>query len=151
MKNLIIILFAFLSYTTLQAQVADTTVYLKSIDAIKSQYIGKTFDQLEKDLKIKIVYFSPNEGLYHDISKETSTSFYFIVPEDVLDFDTWYIDVYWDPYLNADESEEIFGAAPDDSNWTPEAKAFYSKGIIKEIGVQSSARRNVSPLPILDY
>jgi hypothetical protein len=141
MKHLIILLFAFFDYTALQAQVPDTTAYLKSLDAIKSQYIGKTFDQLEKDLKIKIVYFSYNPGLHYDRSKETSTSFYFIIPEDLEDFRSWYIDVFWQPYLDAGESGRIFGDAPDDSNWTSEAKAFYSKGVIRDIRVKSAKRK----------
>ncbi|MGC4232217.1 MAG: hypothetical protein QM594_04495 [Niabella sp.] len=120
-------------YTTCQAQVPDTIAYLKSIEAEKSKYIGKTFDQMEKDLKIQIVYFGPLAMIHNNISKETSTRFYFIVPEYGDDFKSNYIEVYWDPYLDADKSRDIFRDAPDDSNWTAAAKAFYSKGVIKNI------------------
>jgi hypothetical protein len=140
MKNLIILLFVFFGYTALQAQVPDTTAYLKHIDSIKSQYIGKTFDQLEKDLKIKIVYFSPTKNIHYDRSKETSTWFYFKMPEDLADIRSWYIEVFWEPYLNANISGDIFDAE-EDANWTAAAKAFYSKGIIKDIRVKSAKRK----------
>ncbi|MGC4232216.1 MAG: hypothetical protein QM594_04490 [Niabella sp.] len=133
MKKLILILCVLFGYAAAQAQVPDTLAYLKSLETEKSKYIGKTFDQLEKDLKIEIVYFGTNSGDLKDISKETSTAFYFIVPEYGEDFKSRYIEVYWEPYLDADKSGDIFSNAPDGSNWTAEAKAFYSKGVIKNI------------------
>ncbi|WP_447641021.1 MULTISPECIES: hypothetical protein [Chitinophagaceae] len=86
-------------YNQLKAQVADTAAYLKQIVAQKSQYIGKPFSTLARDLKIQIKYFTPYADIHYDISKETGTSMRFIVPNTAEDFSLPRIIISWTPYL----------------------------------------------------
>ena len=98
MRRILIIVITFLLTHTLHAQtipVTDTLGYLKSIYANKSQFIGKPFSNLLDSLKINIVYFGTNAGITSDKSKETSSAFYFIIPEYFEDFASRYIEIYW--------------------------------------------------------
>lgn len=137
MKQLLFILTtAFFLSNALAQTTTDTLNYLKTFETNKAAYIGKPFSILQDSLKIQIKYFSPLAGFSNDKSKETSTAFYFIIPESIEDLSTQYIEVFWEPYLNSDMSHEIYRNAPDDAaNWIPAAKAFYKNGIIKDIKV----------------
>ncbi len=113
----------------------DTIGILQNIVANKNLYIGKPFSELEKAMPMKIKAFFPTADITSDISKETSTIFYFIRPEYVDDFEQPSLEVYWSPYLNAEISDEIFRNAPDGDYWLPEAKACYKDAIIKDIHI----------------
>ena len=140
MKNFIILLLiSTCFFSTVQAQntpITDTVAYLKSIEARKAGYIGQPFSKLLDSLKIDIRYFSPRSGIYSDKSKETSTAFRFIIPEYLEDFQSGYIEIFWEPYLDADQSSIIFDEAADNDRWNTAAKAFYKNGIIKDIKVR---------------
>ncbi len=115
------------------AQVLDTVAYIKTIIANKNQYVGKPFSVLLKDLKINIKYFSPFAGIHYDISKETSTSFWFIKPSlsRMSDFSAPRLDISWNPYLNNDNAMSLWKRV--DGDWTSESTGFYQGGIVSDI------------------
>ena len=139
MKRLLAILVLFACIFSVQAQtrpVTDTVNYLKTFETNKTKYIGKPFSNLLDSLQIDIRYFGPLASLTYDKSKETSTRFYFIIPEYLEDIQSGYIQIFWEPYLNADQSSIIFDEAADNDRWNTAAKAFYKNGIIKDIKVR---------------
>ena len=137
MKRIFIILIAVLLTQASKAQtVTDTLAYLKTFETNKASYIGKPFSNLLDSLQIDIRYFGPLASLTYDKSKETSTRFYFIIPEYLEDIQSGYIQIFWEPYLNADQSSIIFDEAADNDRWNTAAKAFYKNGIIKDIKVR---------------
>jgi len=143
MKRLLAIVVLFACIFSVQAQtrpVTDTVGYLKSIYANKNQFIGKPFSNLLDSLKINIVYFGTNAGITSDKSKETSSAFYFIIPEYFEDFASRYIEIYWATPLNADESALIYNMSEEGGLWIPEAKNFYKTGIIREIRVSDDIK-----------
>ncbi len=142
---LITVLFA-ISLAKAQTTIADTLANLQVIANNKSVFVGKPFSVLLDSLKYKMVYFSPHADITSDISKETSTSFYFIDPESLEDFQSAYIKVFWEPYLNYAISDKIYD---DYDGWSPQAEQFYRKGVIKKIEV--SAKIVTTTLPPSDH
>ena len=118
-----------------QAQVADTLVYLRQIENNKSKYINQPFSLLLNDLKIIPMFFSPGPGITSDISKETSTSFYFIIPEFMEDFGSYNFEIEWTTPLNSKISGPIYDNGSYRGEWRPEAEQFYKIGIVKDISV----------------
>ena len=116
-----------------KAQVTDTLAYLQQIVANKSSYIGKPFSALENDLKIQIKNFSPMAGIFTDITKETSTSIWFIKPVTMADYSAERLIIYWQPYLDHKAAMSLF--QQNKGVWVSEVDAFYSTGIIKDITV----------------
>ena len=141
-KVLIIIISVFILHSTcLKAQVTDTAVYIQQILLNKSNYIGKPFSVLEKDLKVKLKCFILDAGIHWDQTKETSTSMWFIKPTKMEDFSFPRLRIYWQPYLDYKKSDSLWDRN-DGGNWTPEADSFYSLGIIKDIGFSGDTTRN---------
>jgi hypothetical protein len=136
MKSFILLISALFAINMARAQssMADTLANLQAIDNNKSVFVGKPFSVLLDSLKYKMVYFSPHADITSDISKETSTSFYFIDPESLEDFQSAYIKVFWKPYLDHKIAMQIYGAY---DGWSLQAEQFYRKGIIKKIEVSA--------------
>lgn len=136
MKLFIVTIAVFFCVATSYCQAlpsADTLTYLKTITAQKQKYIGKPFSVLLNDLKISIVVFYPHASIHSAKSKETSTAFRFIVPEYLEGYKFPHLEVYWEPYLNADLSDEIFKKYEIPGWWSPEAIEFCRNAIIKNI------------------
>ena len=138
MKKVLLILVVFLhAKAQLRAQgVPDTLQYLKTIVQNKSQYIGQPFSKLLKDLEINIQYFSPDGGIWHDRSKETSTSFSFYFPTRAEDINLAYpfLKIIWKDPLNALQSGSIYDQS-DRGRFSSEARLFYLSGIIEDIKI----------------
>ncbi len=136
MKKVILLLSVLVTINMAKAQssMADTLANLQAIDNNKSVFVGKPFSVLLDSLKYKMVYFGPDAGITSDISKETSTRFYFINPESLEDFQSAYIEVFWKPYLDHKIAMQIYGAY---DGWSLQAEQFYRKGIIKKIEVSA--------------
>ncbi|MBC7935741.1 MAG: hypothetical protein H7Y86_10365 [Rhizobacter sp.] len=136
MKKIILILFITVFVKAGQAQtfgVPDTLIYLQTLVANKSQFIGQPFSKLADSLKLQIKYFSPTASLPYDMTKETSTTFAFYYPGTSSEFYLIYpyLEVYWHPFLNGDQSNKLFryfGGV-----WTPSVKTFYSTGVVADI------------------
>lgn len=113
----------------------DTLAYLQTIVANKAQYIGQPFSVLLNNLQIQIKYFSPFASIHHNKSKETSTLFSFYFPLSVADHYLSYprLEIYWQPYLNAIQSNILF----DNNNggWVPTVVSYYTSGIIADIQI----------------
>ena len=138
MKKVLLILVVFLhAKAQLRAQgVPDTLQYLKTIVQNRSQYIGQPFSKLLKDLEINIQYFSPDGGIWHDRSKETSTSFSFYFPTRAEDINLAYpfLKIIWKDPLNALQSGSIYDQS-DRGRFSSEARLFYLSGIIEDIKI----------------
>lgn len=141
MKKIIIILL--LTITALSKEtkaqgygVPDTLVYLHDIVANKANYIGQPFAILLNDLQIQIKYFSRFPGIPHDKTKETSTEFCFYFPRSPDEIYLTYpsLEIYWQPYLDAEESGLLFRSTG--GSWSSNAETFYSTGIITDIKVR---------------
>lgn len=119
------------------AGVPDTLAYLQSIEATKSQYVGKPFSVLLDSLKIKIKFFSPFASIAYDIRKETSTEFSFYFPQNADEIYLTYpsLEIYWQPYLNATQSYSLYSQYRS-VGWSPALASYYSTGIIADIKVQ---------------
>ena len=138
MKKVLLILVVFLhAKAQLRAQgVPDTLQYLKTIVQNRSQYIGQPFSKLLKALEINIQYFSPDGGIWHDRSKETSTSFSFYFPTRAEDINLAYpfLKIIWKDPLNALQSGSIYDQS-DRGRFSSEARLFYLSGIIEDIKI----------------
>jgi len=139
MKKVLLILvlfFACKNTTAIAHGVPDTLQYLKTIVQNKSQYIGQPFSKLLKDLEINIQYFSPDGGIWHDRSKETSTSFSFYFPTRAEDINLAYpfLKIIWKDPLNALQSGSIYDQS-DRGRFSSEARLFYLSGIIEDIKI----------------
>lgn len=139
MKKIFLILFITTLTKNLKAQtgVPDTLAYLQSIVVNKSQYIGQPFSVLYNNLQIQVKYFSPFSAIHYDKNKETSTSFSFYFPQNGLDdFYLTYpkLEIYWQPYLSAIQSESIWGNSG--GQWNTSAYNFYKNAIIADIKVR---------------
>lgn len=140
MKKIFVIL---LFLTTLvfskenKAQVPDTAAYLQSLVSSKAQFVGQPFSVLMDSLKIQIKYFSPFGAIPHDKNKETSTSFSFIFPQTEDDLYLTYpkLEIYWQSYLNAIQSWELY-KNNSGGGWSSAVAAFYANGIVVDIKIR---------------
>jgi hypothetical protein len=116
--------------------VPDTLAYLRSIVANKAQFIGQPFSKLQDSLKIQIKYFHPTRGVVHDISKETFTDFSFYFPLSAEEIYLTYpaIRIYWQPYLNATQSDVLW-ENNNGGGWSTAVANFYVNGIIADIKI----------------
>ena len=142
MKKMFVILFltAVISAKVTKAQtvgVPDTLAYLQTIVANKSQYIGQPFSILLNNLQIQIKYFHPRRDIVYDISKETSTRFGFYFPQSANELYLTYpsLEIYWQPYLNANQSDALW-ENNNGGGWSTAVAAFYANGIITDIKVR---------------
>jgi len=139
-KTLFIIFFffsAFVKNADAQASgVPDTLVYLQSIVANKSKYIGKPFSVLLKSLQIQIKFFSPVASKSYNKNKETSTLFSFYFPKNSEEIYLTYpsLEIYWKPYLNAVQSELLYSKCQS-IGWSPAVAAFYENAPIANIKI----------------
>lgn len=135
MKKICVILSAFFIMQTLNAQtgVPDTLTYLKQVEASKSKFIGKPFSVLLDSLKINIVFFSPISWDPAYKNRETSTSFYFIIPEYMEDFDSYNFEIIWAAPLNRIVTNQIYGSGQRAGEWRTAAAQYYRTGIIADI------------------
>jgi hypothetical protein len=136
MKKIILIVLIITFTTNAKAQVPDTLAYLNSIVANKAQFIGQPFSVLMDSLKIQIKYFHPIADITYNKSKETSTSFAFYFPLTADDMYLTYpcLNIYWQPYLNASQSD-ILWEANNGGGWSTVITNFYANGIIFDIKV----------------
>jgi hypothetical protein len=140
MKKLILILFFSLLSLVGKAQsygVPDTLVYLQSLVANKAQFIGQSFTKLRDSLKVQIKYFGPYASKPSDMTKETSTLFAFYKPNSNSEVYMIYpcIEVYWEPTLNAGQSDVLFGNTG--GAWTSTVFNFYSSGVVSDIKIRN--------------
>jgi len=135
MKKIFILLCAFfvLNSTNAQTGVPDTLAYLNQIKANKNYYIGKSFSVLLNDLQPAIKFFTPRGGLSAYKMKETTTGFYFIIPEYMEDFGSYNFEIKWATPLNRNISGSIYSSGQYAGQWRAEASQFYSTGIIADI------------------
>lgn len=117
--------------------IPDTLAYLQSIVQDKRQYVGWPFSKLMDSLKIEIKFFSPFAALHYNKTKETSTSFAFNFPFIAQEIQKIYpcLEVYWQPYLNANESSALY-TQNNGGGWTSSVAAFYASGIIADIKIR---------------
>lgn len=139
MKKIMLIALVILSTSQLKAQnqgVPDTLIYLQTIVANKSKFIGKLFSVLRDSLKLEIRYFDPKSNIVYDISKETSTrfGFYFDINADELYLTYPSLEIFWQTPLNATQSNVIWNNN-NGGGWSTSAIQFYSPGIIRDIKV----------------
>lgn len=135
-KVITILVFIILTKVTIAQSygVPDTLLYLQTIVANKSQYIGQPFSFLCNNLQVQIKSFSPFPGIPSNKNKETSTSFSFYLPQTGLDdFYLTYpkLEIYWQVPLNAYQSGILFrnsGGA-----WNSNIYDFYKNGNISDI------------------
>ena len=118
-----------------QAGVPDTLAYLNQIKANKAYYIGKPFSVLLDSLRPSIIFFSPISwnSAYKD--KETSTKFYFIIPEYMEDFGSYNFKIKWATPLNRRISGPIYDSGQYRGQWRAEAAQYYGTGIVADIVV----------------
>ena len=135
-KILILLVVLFGYQAQINAQVIDTLKYLQSIVACKTQYIGKPFSVLLKDLKIPIKYFSPHASIHYAKDSETSTtlSFYFPRTADEIYLTYPSLEIVWKPYLNTSESLDLF-TLYHSVGWNTIIANYYSTGIIYDIRI----------------
>jgi len=97
--------------------VTDTLAYLQTIVTNKANYIGHPFSTLANSLQIQIKSFFPFASLPYDKTKETSTdfSFYFPLNVDELYLTYPYLVIYWQPFLNTNQSNII--QQTNDNKW----------------------------------
>lgn len=135
MKKLILILIIAAASLNSQAQygVPDTLAYLQTLVANKNQFIGQPFSKLSDSLRVQIKYFSPFPSLPYDKDKETSTTLAFYKPNTPGQVYLIYpcIEVYWYPFLNASQSNVLYGNTG--GGWTTNVAAFYSNGVVADI------------------
>jgi hypothetical protein len=142
MKKIFIILiitFSSVLSTKADAQpygVPDTLAYLQSIVANKAQFVGQPFSVLQDSLKIQIKFFSPFARIPHDKTKETSTSFSFYFPQTAEEIYLTYpaLEIYWQPYLNANQSHSLYNFN-DGGSWSTSVADFYANAIIADIKI----------------
>ena len=145
-KTILIAIFFMIgiSSISLQAQVSDTLSCVRGIVANKNKYIGKTFNDLEKDLKIEIKSFFPSPYIGKN-SQEENTVFYFIRPIEIDDFDSPSIKIYWESYLDTRISKQLLynlrSNSINESWWNPESKNFYKNAIIKDIIIWGEGKK----------
>ena len=118
-----------------QAGVSDTLAYVNQIKANKSQYIGKPFSVLLADLQAGIKFFTPRSGMSAYKNKETSTGFYFIIPEYMEDFGSYNFEIKWATPLDRAVTDQIYGSGQYAGQWRPEPAQYYGTGIIADIVV----------------
>lgn len=139
MKKIILIIVCFIcivSKSTKAQGVSDTLTYLQSFVANKAYYVGQPFSKLIDSLQIQIKYFHPRSDIVYDISKETSTRFGFFFPQVADDMYLTYpsLEIYWQPYLNANSSYILYNNN-NGGSWSSGVASFYSTGIIADIKV----------------
>ena len=143
-KSIFIAIFFMIGIGSVNAQVLDTLSYVRSIVANKNKYIGKTFNDLEKDLKIEIKSFFPSPYIGKN-SQEENTVFYFIRPIEIEDFDSPSIAIDWESYLDIRISKRILYNLRSNSNieswWNPESKNFYKNAVIKDIFIFGEGKK----------
>lgn len=125
------------SITKISAQNTDTLAYLQTIVANKSQYIGRPFHDLADTMKLQFKFFSPIAAIHYDKTKETSTSFGFYFPQTADDIYLTYpsLDIYWQLYLNADQSSALYSQY-NGGGWNTAVYDCYKNAIIKDIQVR---------------
>lgn len=137
-KKLIILIVLITSLKQLNAQtgVPDTLAYLQSIAANKSQFIGQPFSKLMDSLKIQIKFFSPFAKIPYDRNKETSTSFSFYFPQNAEQMYLTYpsLEVYWQPYLDARQSDLLYTQYRV-VGWNPTIASFYANAMVGDIKI----------------
>jgi len=118
--------------------VTDTLAYLHTIVNNKASFIGHPFSTLANSLQIQIKSFFPFASLPYDKTKETSTdfSFYFPLNVDELYLTYPYLVIYWQPFLNTNQSNIIQQTNDNKWRWNSDAVSFYSTGIIKDIQIR---------------
>ena len=133
---LLIITVVFAKNTNAQTGVPDTLVYLQTIVANKTNYIGQPLSTLLNNLQIQIKYFSPFPSLPYDMTKETSTQFSFYFPQNEDEIYLTYpsLRISWQPYLDAAQSDILFGNTG--GGWTTAVYDFYKNAIIADIQIR---------------
>jgi hypothetical protein len=132
---LIVVISQFFWSKPLNAQVADTSVYLNLIAANKAQYIGQNFSNLVKSLTIQIKDFFP-VLIHHQINIEEETSFGFKrYSTDIGNTKIYYprLIIEWQHPLNKNSSYKVSGLW-DGVSITPVLN-YYGSCIIKDIRV----------------
>ena len=134
---LLIITVVFAKNTNAQTGVPDTLAYLQTIVANKANYIGQPFSTLMNNLQIQIKYFCPFANIHYDKYKETSTRMAFYFPQTPDDLYLTYpkIEIYWQPYLNASQSDILFSNTGG-GQWSTAVANFYANGIIADIQIR---------------
>ena len=119
-----------------QTGVPDTLVYLKTIEANKTKYIGKPFSVLLADLQIQIKHFMPNTDIIHDIRKETSTSFGFYYPQNSDEMYLAYprLRIIWQTPLDITLSDNLRNIYR--GSWNQLSILLYSNSIIADIKIR---------------
>lgn len=117
-----------------QSPPSDTLAYLQTIVANKAQYIGHPFSNLLSSLQIQVKYFHPRRGIHYDAAKETSTRLAFYFPSDADNLYLTYpsIEIYWQPVLNANESDVLW-VNNSGGMWNPSVVTFYQNAVIADI------------------
>lgn len=113
----------------------DTLAYLNQVKANKNYYIGKSFSVLLNDLTINIKSFFPTSGMSAYKNKETSTSFYFIIPEYMEDFGSYNFEIIWASPLDRNVTGQIFRSGQRAGEWRTIAAQYYGTGIVADIKV----------------
>lgn len=118
-----------------QTGVPDTLVYLKTIEANKSQYIGQPFSILNNALHVEIKFFQPFASKPHDRFKETTTIFSFYFPNSNAEMylTSPSLTIIWETPLDINQSFQIFGIGNNKGRWNTAALSHYSSSIIKNI------------------
>lgn len=132
----LIILTLSLSKTNAQTTgVPDTLVYLRTIVANKSQYIGQPLSLLLNHLQIEVKQFSPFGSIHHKKDNETSTSFGFYCPIGANDRYRLFpaLDIYWSPNLDKSFSMTLFTAFG--GCFAPQVYNHYANAIIRDIDI----------------
>jgi hypothetical protein len=116
---------------------SDTLTYLQSIVINKAQYIGQPFSILMNNLQLQIKFFSPFAAIHSKRFKETSTSFAFYFPQNADEIYLTYpcLKIYWQPYLNGQQSDIIW-ENNNGGGWNSAAATFYSTAIISDIKLE---------------
>ncbi len=117
--------------------VPDTLAYLQSIVANKTHFVGQPFSKLFDSLQIQIKFFNPFAGIHHDKNKETSSSFAFYFPQTPDEIYLTYpsLEIYWQPYLNASQSDTLY-SQNNGGGWSTAVYNFYKNAIIADIQVR---------------
>lgn len=139
MKKILIITFLVITFAkeTKAQGVPDTLVYLQTIVANKSQYVGHPFAILLNNLQIQVKFFFPFAKFSYDKTKETSTSFSFYFPQTSDDIYLTYphLEIYWQIPLNANQSSLLYTQYRS-VGWNSVVANFYANAIISDIQIR---------------
>lgn len=135
---IVLLLITLGSVKKIQAQVPDTLIYLQSIVANKSNYIGQPFSVLKNNLQIEIKYFFPFAAIHYNKNIETSTSFAFYFAQTTNEYYLSYprLKVTWQVPLNIALSDIIRATNNNKGQWNSSAESLYYNAIIKDIQIR---------------